>query len=340
MKKAVFAGFAAIVMWGSVVFGAVPRFEKVSDHCYYLQLEGGGDNVAAVITGEGVLLVNPPAEPDVPAVAEALKRVTSQAVRWVVFTDYRYTRSAGARYFARLGATFIASTQLRALSSSSPADDTPKATIPRSELKDPGADEMRAFPWFVFGRQMRVFPANLEVRIFALQQKALTGGDVAVFVPAEKVLFVGGLFESGRYPDIDISSEGSAPGWIDGLKQAVDSVPVLKSAIPPGKPESKALLAPKAGIIPAKPEAKPDQEKTLEEGIFVIPARGEVSNLQLVKEQLEAAQKLRHEISRALKGGSSCDNLLYSPNLDPFRAYESFRSFATQLCEALSLNKE
>jgi glyoxylase-like metal-dependent hydrolase (beta-lactamase superfamily II) len=340
MKSAIFAAFALIVACSPISYGAGPRFEKVSDHCYYMQLKESGDNIAAVITEEGTLLVNPPAEPHVPVVLEALKRVTSKTVRWIVFTDYRFSNTAGARYFAQQGATLIASAQLRALSSQIPGGDAARTSVPKPQPKDAGTDEMRALPWLVFGRQMHVFPAGLEIRIFALQGKALTGGDVVVFVPTEKVLFVGGLLESARYPDIDPASEGSAAGWIDGLKQVVDAVPLLKPAIVQAKPEPKGAAAPKPGVVQARPESKPEQEKTLEEGIFVLPARGEISNLQVMKDLLGASQKLRSEISRGVKSGNSCDNILYSPNLEPYRIYGNFHSFASQLCEALSLSKE
>jgi hypothetical protein len=51
---------------------------------------------------------------------------------------------------------------------------------------------------------------------------------VVVFVPAEKVLFVGALHEFARYPEIDTESEGDALDWIEGTKQVIASVPLLK----------------------------------------------------------------------------------------------------------------
>jgi hypothetical protein len=59
-----------------------------------------------------------------------------------------------------------------------------------------------------------------------------------------------------------------------------------------------------------KPEPKAEQEKTLEEGIIVIviSSHGEASNLQNMKDVLEACQKLRRDISRAVKMGRTCDS--------------------------------
>jgi hypothetical protein len=303
MKRAVFAAVLAFVIPGKSP-GAAPLFEKVSDHCYYLPLPGSGENVAAVVTEEGILIINPPAEPDLSFAVAALKRSSAKAVRWVVFTDPR--RSAGGRFFAEQGALVLASTRLRALSLRPAESDVMAAPKP---------GEASSYAWLTFDRQLHLFPANVEMRILALGPQARTGGDVAVIVPAEKVLFVGDLYEPARYPDIDTAAEGSALGWMDAVKQVIDSVPVLKSAM-------------------AKPDSKP--EGTLEEGIAVVSARGGVSNLQNMKDLLEACQKLRRDIAKAIKAGRSCGSFLASPGADPYRGYSNLAPYAAALWEALA----
>jgi glyoxylase-like metal-dependent hydrolase (beta-lactamase superfamily II) len=319
MNKAIFAVALSFIIWcGSECPGAEPQFEKVSDHCYYLQLEDEG-NVGAVITEEGTLLVDPPQGPDVSLVVEALERVASKTVRWIVFTDCRFTRTGGARFYASQGALLLASARLRTLSTATPEAESGNMTATTSGIENNGSfSEPPSFPWLIFDRQMHLFPSNLEINITALQHKAHTGGDVAVYVPAEKVLFVGGLYEAARYPDIDAASGGNALEWIDGLKQVIDSVPVLKSA-----------------IAPAKPESKSEPEKTLEEGVMVVSAHGEVSNLQNMKDLLEACQKLRRDISRAVRAGRTCDSFLAASGTDPYRSYANFEHYAARLFEAL-----
>jgi hypothetical protein len=118
--------------------------------------------------------------------------------------------------------------------------------------------------------------------------------------------------------------EGSALGWIDGLKQAIDTVPLLKSAMPPPKPD------------PGKP---PPEEKTLEELVTVIPGRGQRSNLQGMKDLLEAALKLRSELARAIGAGRSCESILSSSALGPVRSLGNFESFAAQLFDDLAAQR-
>jgi glyoxylase-like metal-dependent hydrolase (beta-lactamase superfamily II) len=313
MRKASIAAIIAVtILMGNPCLGAPLRFEKVSDHCYYLQTKGEAGNVFAVVTDDGILLVDPPPEPDLTVAVDALKRLSAKPVRWVAFSSPRSAGSAGARFFAEQGAMLLAGRQLRALSASIMIADAKPAAAPGSSA---GAV---SFPWLVFDRQIHLFPSNLEIRIAALQHRARTGGDVVVYVPAEKVLFVGGLYEPARYPDIDGVAQGDAAEWIEGLKQVVDSIPVLKPAIPQAKTDPKTA-----------------PEKTLEEGIAVVSSRGEASNFQNVKDLLSACQKLRTDISRAIKAGRSCENFLGSSRADTYRSYGNFDSFASELCEAI-----
>jgi glyoxylase-like metal-dependent hydrolase (beta-lactamase superfamily II) len=304
MKKNIWAALVLLISAGSFCFGAPIRFEKLSDHCYYLPLKEQ-DNVTAVVTDEGILVIDPPAESALAGTLDALKRLSAKPVRWVAFTNLRFSRNAGARYFAERGAALLASSQFRALS-----------------IKTAGTEEIRAsFPWFYFDRQMHLFPSGLEIRIIAVQSKARSGGDVAIYVPAEKVLFTGALYEAARYPEIDAESEGNALGWIDGMKQVIASVPLLKAAIPPKQ---------------AKSAAKPEPEKTLEESVIVLAARGGASNLQNMKDVLEAAQKLQSELSRRIKTGRVCEDFMISPAAIPFQSFGNLDGYVAQLCAALN----
>lgn len=308
MRKTIITAMLLFAAWRSEeASGAAQRFIKVSDHCYYLQSNERGENVGAVVTDDGVLLINPPQDPDLRAVLEALAAVTAKTVRWIVFTDPGLNRNADTRNFAERNALILTSAGAWSLAP------------PESARQNPNAPPSPTPGRFIFEGQMHLFASNAEVRILALQNKARTGGDVVVLIPAEKVLFSGGLYEAAQYPDIDTVAGGSAVGWIDGVKQVIDAVPVLKQAIPAAKPLSKA-----------------EQEKTLEESITVISSRGEASNLQNVKDLLESCRKLRNDISRAVKAGRTADGFLASSASDPYRSYGNLDAYAMQLFEALS----
>jgi hypothetical protein len=69
--------------------------------------------------------------------------------------------------------------------------------------------------------------------------------------------------------------------------------------------------------------------------ITVVASRGEVSNLQEMKDMLDISKKLRSGISRTVKAGRSCERYLESQSATPYRIYGNFFPFATQLCTEL-----
>lgn len=303
---------------------AAPRFEKVSDHACFLDSKGEAPNVTAIVSREGTLLINPPSEPALQAAMDALKKLNPGPVRWVVNTDYLLERSGGSGLLAAKGAALLSSYEFRQLASRFAPAETGPAKAAAQKSGDAEGSHKDSSPHIIFSRQLRLYPDNLEVRIIAVQHKARTGGDIVVFVPSEKVLITGEFFESGNLPRIDPDTGGSASGWIDGLKQVIDAVPLLKSAMPAPKPD------------PNKP---PPEEKSLEEQVTVIPGHGSRSNLQEMKDLLEAAVKLRSELTKAAGAGRSRESILNSGALGPARSLGNFESFANQLFDEVAARK-
>ncbi len=305
---------ATMLMAGTSELRPVPAgFQKVSPHFFYLTPRSGAANTGAVITTEGVLLIDPPPEPEVPAMLNALKSLTTRPVRWVVNTDYQQAGTGGWATFLKQGAAVIGSKELDRLAAAASVPDPDKPAAPAP---------IRPNPRFLFGQQMHLWPADIEIRILAVKSKARTAGDVVVFLPSEKVLATGDLFSASSFPIIDSGAgEGSARGWIDGLKQVIDFVPLLKSAMPQPKQE-----------IPVPPEP----EKTLEELVTVIPGHGEAANLQQMKSLLTAAQKLRAEANRAVTAGRTRDEFVKSLDLTIFGEFGNLEAFAVQLFDDLS----
>ncbi len=315
-----------LLLAAPATFAAAARFEKVTEHVYWLQLTAEGPICTAVVTENSVLLVNPPPQPELGDVFAALRRVTSKPVNWVVNTDYSHERTGGGRELVKQGAAILESKELRRLASSVLRNEPQAAPAAAKEkTAGPGARKTDEAERLIFGHQVRLFPDNLEVRIFSLQFKAHTAGDVVVYIPAEKVLIVGDLFMSGSYPDINREGgEGSVLGWLDGMRQVIETVPLLKSAMPQPKPD------------PARPLP---EEKTLEELVVVVPGRGVRTNLQEMKSLLESSQKLRNEISRAVSAGRNRDTFMASQSLNAYRTFDNLDSFAGQLFDELAARK-
>ena len=101
-------GVALLLSLGCLSSSAAPRrFTKVSDHFYFFQAEAGSANVGAVISDDGVLLIDTPPAGEIPAMLEALKRITSRSVRWVVNTHNHEDHTHGNDYFLEHNATIV-----------------------------------------------------------------------------------------------------------------------------------------------------------------------------------------------------------------------------------------
>jgi glyoxylase-like metal-dependent hydrolase (beta-lactamase superfamily II) len=316
MKKAalwMIASAVGLSAANSAPTGAASGFRKATEHFYYLESRTGAANVGAMITAEGVLLIDPPPEPAIPAMVNALRTTTDRTVRWVVTTNYQQAQTGGVATFLKQGAAIIGSKELDRLASSI-VIAYPSQTVPQIQP--------RPNPRFLFGQQMHLFPSGIEVRIMAVKSKARTAGDVVVFVPSEKVLQVGDFFTPGSFPVIDsVPGEGSAPGWIDGLKQVVESVPLLKPAIQQPRQEA---------TVPQEPE------KTPEEMVVVIPGHGDPSSLQEMKALLAVAQRLRAEATKAIAVGRTREEFVKSLSQEVSGGYANLEAFAGQLFDDLS----
>jgi len=293
---------AVLISAGTNALGQSARFERVSPHCHMLMGKGGTSNVGAVVTAGGTLLVNPPGGEDAGAALEALKRIGPGRVRWMVYTDLGFEIAGGSEVFSKQGVLTL---------SSADRDSAMKSAAPG------GSSPLR----LVFKSQLRLFPENLEIKLFSPTSNWHQGGDIAVFVPAEKVLMVGDIYSPSSLPDLGGDTAGASPvAWLNALKQVIDSIPLLKSAMPQPKPD---------------PEKAAEEPKTLEELVAVIPAAGRRSNLMEMKELLATAQRLRTEVARAVAQGRERESFLDSPAFRPFGNLANLESFATRMYDEL-----
>ena len=307
-------------------------FVQVTDHCYYLAANEKRGNIGAIVTDEGVVVVDPQRVPDGYRLTRALRAITPKPVRWVIRTHEHADQPDDFDPFSRRDVTQIWSRQ------------TPRPG-PSADDDDPGfgqtPESLSGRSYYTFKEQMHLFPSGLEVRILRLGYRAHTGSDIVVFVPSEKVLIAGDLYAPGRYPDIPEADNGSAIGWLEGLSQVIDSIPLHKAAIPaepdPTEIEQEQQDREKTETS-GEAELEEQDEKTLEELVLVIPGHGEMSNLQEVKDLWRAARRLRSAAKRAITAGRSREQFVGHPSLTTVRNYENFRPFAELIYDELKRN--
>lgn len=182
--------------YANAQFGTEPAkltLVKVRDDIYVIHNEFVPGNTTALITNEGVILVDDKFEVDHDNVVKMLKTVTSQPVKYVIDTHYHADHSGGNAKLQAEGTLAVASIQARQRMVESNQPGLPNITVqPRGAL------------WL----------GGKSVEIYWLG-RGHTDGDVVVLFPQSKVLAAGDLFTHGPgLPElIDYRGGGSAKEW-------------------------------------------------------------------------------------------------------------------------------
>lgn len=201
MNKNLGFGVAGVVLssfalTANAQFGAEPAkldLVKVQDDVYVIHNEYVPGNVTALITNEGVILVDDKFEIDHDNIVAMLKTVTNQPVKYVINTHFHGDHSGGNAKLQTGGTLAVASAQARARMVAAGQSGQPDITVqPRGTIHLGG----KSAEVYWFGR-------------------AHTDGDVVVLFPENRVLAAGDMFTVGEGTPqlIDYTGGGSAKEW-------------------------------------------------------------------------------------------------------------------------------
>ena len=203
MKPNVPSGGAALLaagLWLAAAHGQPPAeisLIQLNDDMYVLNNPGAPGNATALITDEGVVLVDDKFERDYERIVELLGTVTDQPVRYVVNTHYHGDHSGSNARFQAAGADVIA---------------TEAAWARMTELNQSGR------PVFTVEESGRIHLGGKVVDLLHFG-RAHTGGDLVVYFPDYQILAAGDLFNYGDLAVqlIDYAGGGSARAWTQTL---------------------------------------------------------------------------------------------------------------------------
>jgi cyclase len=185
---------------------------KVKDGLYVIHNDFVPGNTTALVTTEGVVLVDDKFEVDHDNILAELKKVTSQPVKYVINTHHHFDHSGGnAKMLAMGGVQVIAA-------------ETAWQNMVDGNL--PGR------PSVTFDRQAHLHVGGKNVDVYHFG-RSHTNGDSVVLFPSERVLAAGDMFTYGDATPqlIDYAGGGSAKEWTPTL----DSVLALDfDAVVPG----------------------------------------------------------------------------------------------------------
>lgn len=198
----------------------------------------GRANAGFVVTDSGVVVVDALGSPEQGArLLRTVRGVTAAPVRWLVLTHHHPDHHFGAIAFRRAGARVVAHPE-RGTLSTAPGDEEPVAAWTRVV----GAREMRGFAWadtpdVPVARDTVLRIGGRTISLWS-PGPAHTPGDLAVWLPDERVLFAGDLLVE------------------DGVTMLVDgNSSVLLAALAHIDSLDPRVVVPGHGRIPADPRA-------------------------------------------------------------------------------------
>lgn len=198
------------------------RTEKLSDTTY--MLVGSGGNIGLSIGPDAVFVVDDQFAPLTPKIKEAIARLTTKPVQFVLNTHYHFDHTGGNENFAKDGVLIVAHDNVRRRMSA----DQLIGFLGMTQAASPKA----ALPVVTFGGDISFHINGEAVHAFHVP-RAHTDGDAIVHFRGSDVIHMGDIYFNGFYPFIDAAANGSA----DGVIAAVDRVLAIsteKTKIIPG----------------------------------------------------------------------------------------------------------
>ena len=174
---------------------------KVKEDLYEIENDGG--NVAAYVTGEGVVLIDDKFDQDHEQIVDKVKSVTNQPIKYVITTHHHSDHSGG-------NAKFLPTAQIIS---------TKNARLNIVEHKQANAPADMKPANVTFNDETSVFLGGKEVQAHYFG-RGHTNGDAVIYFPALRTLHTGDLM-AGATPLIDYPGGGSVVEWTKTLDNAM-----------------------------------------------------------------------------------------------------------------------
>jgi glyoxylase-like metal-dependent hydrolase (beta-lactamase superfamily II) len=211
-------------------------------------LYGRGGNVGFFVGPDAVLVIDSQFKDIAPGIVDQIKSVTSKPIKFLVNTHHHGDHVGGNEVFKQF-AMILAHDNVRTRMLASPVDiqrDYPKML--EDAKKAGNADQAKFFadqiewakkvkvedipaPVLTFDSEFRIHMGDETVQVWHLPP-AHTDGDSVIYFEKAKVLHMGDDFFNKVIPFIDVSSGGSARGYLAALDKVVARVPADATVIP------------------------------------------------------------------------------------------------------------
>ena len=295
MSGAVAVAVAAVAGVSGLVAQQAPgtSLEVLQVRPNFYMIAGAGGNIGFQFGADGVVVVDSGSGSNAEAVGDAIKKVTPQPIRYLINTSADADHVGGNEALAKAGKTLfrqggngVNPDFLGGAASILSVEQVLARMSPRFPLG--------AWPTETFNQPRKYMFLNGEgIEIFH-QPAAHTDGDAIVFFRRSDVIVAGDIFDTTRFPVIDIAKGGSIQGEIAGLQKLVDTA------------------------IPSVPIV------SREEGTLIIPGHGRICDQLDVVEYRDMVTIVRDRVRDLIKQGISWEQIkAASPARGYLRRYGS-----------------
>lgn len=250
------------------------RFEQVTDNIYVYvgetgarsyDNEGLNANIGLIVTAAGSVLIDSGASfQSAQKIDKAVKRVTTQPVRWVINTGGQDHRWLGNGYFARQGAELISHSKAKADMLARGGDHL---TALKVVLKERADGTVPTLPTrLIEGNDVTL---ELGGTTLALHHRGggHTPGDMMVWLPGSKVLFSGDIVYVERM--LSVIPVSNSKAWVNAFKVIEDLAPQY---LVPGHGKVSTLAVARADTADYLLGLRAHMKKAVDEGLDMSAA--------------------------------------------------------------------
>lgn len=274
----------------------------------FYMIAGAGGNIGFQVGADGVVVVDSGSPASADAVVAAIKKVTPQPIRYVINTSADADHVGGNEILAKAGKTLFTQGGIGVNADflGGAASILSVEQVLTRMSAPPAKYPLGAWPTETFDQPRKYMFLNGEgIEIFH-QSAAHTDGDAIVFFRRSDVIAAGDIFDTTRFPVIDIAKGGSIHGEIAGLQKLVDTA------------------------IPSVPIV------SREDGTLIIPGHGRICDQLDVVEYRDMVTIIRDRIRDLMKQGLTLEQVkAASPARGYLRRYGSSETGANDFVEAV-----
>jgi cyclase len=264
----------------------------------FYMIAGAGGNIGVQVGVDGVVVVDSGSASSADAVVAAIKKVTTQPIRYVINTSADPDHVGGNADVAKAGQTLFTQGGGAGISADFLGGGASilsvEQVLTRMSAGQPSPFPVGAWPSETFHQPRKYMYLNHEgIEVFH-QPAAHTDGDAIVFFRRSDVVVAGDVFDTTRFPVIDTVKGGTIQGEIAALQKLVDTA------------------------IPSVPIV------SREEGTLIIPGHGRICDQLDVVEYRDMVTIIRDRIRDLIKQGRTLEQIkAASPARGYMRRYGS-----------------